>query len=109
MPGLGPVLYVGSSETAGAEADCAAAAILIAPNWREAPAGRCLFVGADRLRRDGALAIDVSAGGLRVEGARSRNRGRPWTADPGARGPRWPNDGSGMVGDTGIEPVTSSM
>jgi hypothetical protein len=77
------VLYVGSSDPGGAEADCAASTVLIAPNWREAPAGRCLFVGAERLRRDGALAIDISAKGLRVEGARSRNRSRPWTADPG--------------------------
>jgi competence protein ComEC len=108
VPGLGAVLYVGSSETADAEADCAAAAVLIAPNWWETPDGRCLFVGADRLRREGALAIDIRGGTLSFAGARSRNRGRPWTADP-ARAPRRPDDGSGMVGDTGIEPVTSSM
>lgn len=77
VPGLGTVLYVGAST---AELGlCETAAVLIAPNWAEAPAGRCLFVGKERLRRDGALAIRLTKTGLRVEGARSASRGRLWT------------------------------
>jgi competence protein ComEC len=82
VPGMGRLLYVGTRDAATAGADCRAAAVLIAPNWRSAPAGPCLFVGADRLRRDGALAIDRGADGLRVRGARAENRGRPWTGPP---------------------------
>ena len=84
VPGLGRLVYVGSREAAEAEAECAAAAVLIAPNWDRAPEGRCLFVGRERLARDGALAIRVTADGLAVEGARSH--GRPWTGEaaPGA-------------------------
>ncbi len=85
VPGLGRVLYVGTKEAAGAAADCGAAAVLIAPNWRSAPEGGCFFVGADELRRQGALAIRVTPGGLQVAGARSLNRTRPWTRDPGER------------------------
>ena len=33
VPGLGPMLYVGTKDAATAAADCAASAILIAPNW----------------------------------------------------------------------------
>ena len=87
VPGLGQLLYVGSKDAAGGAADCAAAAVLIAPNWRSAPAGGCFFVGADALRRQGALAIRVTPRGLVVAGARSLNRDRPWTRDPG-EGPR---------------------
>lgn len=77
VPGIGTVLYVGASQ---AEAGlCETAAVLIAPNWAEAPAGRCLFVGKERLRREGALAIRLTSAGLRVEGARAASRGRPWT------------------------------
>ncbi len=79
VPGLGTVLYVGASDPTGAEALCASAAVLIAPNWPVAPAGRCLFVGRERLRRDGALAIRVTPVGPEVEGARSAGRGRPWS------------------------------
>ena len=84
VPGLGRLVYVGSREAGEAEAECAAAAVLIAPNWERAPEGRCLFVGRERLARDGALAIRITGHGLAVEGARSR--GRPWTgkAAPGA-------------------------
>lgn len=77
VPGVGTVLYVGASK---AEAGlCDTAAVLIAPNWAEAPTGRCLFVGKERLRRDGALAIRLTRTGLHVEGARAVSRGRPWT------------------------------
>jgi competence protein ComEC len=82
--GLGPVVYVGSKDETGAEADCAAAAVLIAPNWTRPPEGRCLFIGPERLAREGALAIWLDPDGLRIEGARARNRARPWTRDPGA-------------------------
>lgn len=77
VPGVGTVLYVGASKAEGGL--CETAAVLIAPNWAEAPAGHCLFVGKERLRRDGALAIRLTKAGLRVEGARSASRGRPWT------------------------------
>jgi competence protein ComEC len=77
VPGVGTVLYVGASQPQGGL--CETAAVLIAPNWAEAPAGRCLFVGKERLRRDGALAIRLTRWGLRVEGARAASRGRPWT------------------------------
>jgi competence protein ComEC len=81
VPGLGAVLYVGASDPATAAADCAAATVLIAPNWPRGPEGPCLFVGRDRLRRDGALAIDAGADGLAVTAAKA-GRGRPWTRDP---------------------------
>jgi competence protein ComEC len=77
VPGLGAVLYVGASRPETGL--CETAAVLIAPNWAEAPAGRCLFVGKERLRRDGALAIRLTRSGVRVEGARAASRGRPWT------------------------------
>ena len=83
-PGLGPVLYVGSKDAASAEADCAANAVLIAPNWAVAPEGPCLFVGRERLRREGALAIALTPEGLKVEGALARGGDRPWSRDPGA-------------------------
>ena len=87
VPGLGRLLYVGTRDAATAGADCTAAAIVIAPNWRSGPSGPCLFVGADRLRRDGALAIDLRGDGLRVTGARAANRARPWTRAP--ENPGW--------------------
>ena len=40
VPGLGRLVYVGSSDADGAEMECAAAAVLIAPNWDERPGGR---------------------------------------------------------------------
>jgi competence protein ComEC len=83
LPGLGPVIYVGSKDEAGAASDCAIAAVLIAPNWARPPEGRCLFIGAERLAREGALAIRPDATGMRIEGAKARNRARPWTRDPG--------------------------
>jgi competence protein ComEC len=79
VPGVGKVLYVGSRDAGGAAALCEGAAILIAPNWSQGPEGGCLFVGRERLRRDGALAIRVTSDGLEIEGARSLNRARPWT------------------------------
>ena len=80
MPGLGRLVYVGSRDAAAAEAECAAAAVLIAPNWERAPEGRCLFVGRERLARDGALAIRITGRGLVVEAARAS--GRPWSGIP---------------------------
>ena len=57
----------------------------VAPNWRSPPAGSCLFLGSERLAREGALAITPGRDGVPViEGARSRNTARPWTRDPGA-------------------------
>ncbi len=86
VPGVGRLLYVGTRDATGAGGLCAETAILIAPNWSETPEGGCLFVGRERLRRDGALAIRVSPGGeLTVEGARSANRARPWTREAAAR------------------------
>jgi competence protein ComEC len=83
VPGLGRLIYRGSRlPDDRAEEDCAAAAILLAPSWSEAPAGGCLFIGADRLRRDGALAIRLTTEGPVLDGARARNRARPWTRDP---------------------------
>jgi competence protein ComEC len=85
VPGLGRLVYVGSRDAAGAEAECAAAAVLIAPNWERAPAGRCLFVGRERLARDGALALRITERGLDVAGARSS--GRPWSGAPAGEAP----------------------
>lgn len=84
--GLGRFVYIGSKEPSeAARRECLSAAILLAPNWHERPPGRCLFIGANRLRSDGALALRIAAGRLEIEGARSRNRGRPWTRDPRER------------------------
>src|SRR5690606_20156647 len=44
-PGFGRVFYVGSRNSEGAEVDCAAATVLIAPNWEHSPEGPCLFIG----------------------------------------------------------------
>jgi competence protein ComEC len=88
VPGLGKLLYVGTRDAASAGADCAAAAVVIAPNWQAGPPGPCLFVGADRLRRDGALAIDLGHDGPRVRGARAENRARLWTRPPARTGYR---------------------
>jgi competence protein ComEC len=85
VPGIGRLVYVGSREAGGAEAECAAAAVLIAPNWERAPDGECLFVGRERLARDGALAIRITGRGLVVEGARSS--GRPWSDGPRGEAP----------------------
>ena len=85
VPGLGPLLYVGTRDAATAAADCAASAILIAPNWSVEPEGRCLFVGERRLRRDGALALRLTPQGVEVEGTLAGNRTRPWTRDPRGR------------------------
>lgn len=78
VPGLGPILYAGSSDPAGAEAACARVAILIAPKWPR-PAGRCLFIDAATLRREGVMAIDVVNGAPRVTGALPRAGRRPWS------------------------------
>ncbi len=87
VPGLGSIVYVGRSDPAGASADCAAAAVLIAPNWPSPPEGPCVFIGAERLRAEGALAIRLTPDGPLIEGALARNRARPWTRDPRAMAP----------------------
>lgn len=85
VPGLGRIEYVGSrAPDAATEGLCAGAAVLVAPNWGRAPGGGCLFLGAEALRREGAIAIWPEPGGLRLEGARSRSTTRPWTRDPSA-------------------------
>jgi competence protein ComEC len=83
VAGLGPFIYRGSKAPDGiSRRECAQAAILLAPRWRWAPRGRCVFIGSAMLRREGALAIRLAEGRLEIEGARSRNRTRPWTRDP---------------------------
>ncbi len=83
---FGPIIYRGSKAPDAASArDCVSARILVAPRWRESPRGRCLFIGSDLLRREGAMAISLVDGRLEIDGARSRNRSRPWTRDPGSR------------------------
>lgn len=89
VAGLGKFIYRGT-KAPGEEARtlCRSSAILLAPNWRQPPPeGDCLFIGADLLRREGALAIRLSPEGLQVSGARSRNDRRPWTRDPRTQ---WP-------------------
>jgi competence protein ComEC len=92
VPGIGKLVYLGASDASGDVTLCADAAILIAPNWTEAPEGRCLFVGRALLDREGALAISVRRGGLEVAGARSMNRSRPWTRDPSTSEFRIPDE-----------------
>ncbi len=82
-PGEGAIVYRGSRDQGlNAARDCADAAILVAPLWREAPEGGCVFIGEDFLRREGALAIWRDTNGLRIDGARTLNEARPWTRDP---------------------------
>jgi len=83
VPGLGRFVYRGSRRPDNRSAeDCAASAILLAPSWSAAPEGDCLFIGAETLRREGALAIRLGTDGPVLDGARARNRTRPWTRDP---------------------------
>jgi competence protein ComEC len=87
VPGLGTLVYRGSREPDAQDlAECRSAAILVAPNWGDAPEGDCLFVGRQVLRREGALAIRLTDEGPLVVGAKTLNATRPWTRDP--RGPR---------------------
>ena len=83
VPGLGRLVYVGSREVPSSEAECEAAAILIAPNWEVVPAGPCLFVGAARAaprRRARHRHRPRRARGARGAGA------EPWAAlDPRSR------------------------
>lgn len=79
LPGVGPILYVGATATDSAAADCAGAAILVAPKWTAEPPGRCIFIGRDELRREGSLAIHLESAGLRIEGALTSAADRPWT------------------------------
>lgn len=88
VPGFGVVRYVGFRDPATGAADCAAADVLIAPNWREAPPGDCFFIGAELLARAGALALEPGPDGPRYVGARDRDRARPWGRDPAPRPPR---------------------
>jgi competence protein ComEC len=84
VPGLGPLLYIGTREMAGAEADCGRVAVLIAPNWQGAPSGECLFVGRTRLRRDGAIGVRLTPEGAVVTAARDGDGRRPWAPLPDA-------------------------
>ncbi len=84
VEGFGALIYRGSREP-GDEADtlCKASAVLLAPGWRRGPSdGECLFIGADILRSQGALAIRLSGGTAEITGARAINDQRPWTRDP---------------------------
>ena len=83
VPGLGRDPSTSAPRTRpGRRRTAREAAVLIAPNWRSAPDGGVPLRRPRRLRRDGALAIRVTPRGLEVAGARSLNRGRPWTRDP---------------------------
>jgi competence protein ComEC len=79
-PGFGRIRYVGFRDPARGARDCAEAAIVIAPQWREPPPGRCLFIGAATLRRDGALALRPGPHGPRIEAALAAAARRPWGA-----------------------------
>jgi competence protein ComEC len=84
---LGPLVYRGSRDPDAADrAECATAAILIAPDWREPPEGPCLFIGRDLLRREGALAIRLSPDGPVIDGALRRDV-RPWAPPSPGAGP----------------------
>jgi competence protein ComEC len=82
LPGqAGRLVYLGSKTPPPDAGDiCAGARILLAPDWWETPPGGCHFIGAETLRREGALAIRLTGRrALAVEGARAVSRGRPWT------------------------------
>jgi competence protein ComEC len=81
-PGFGRIRYVGFRDPASGPEDCAAAAILIAPQWSAPPPGPCLFIGAETLRREGALALWPGPEGPVLDGALTRAAGRPWSAAP---------------------------
>ena len=87
VPGFGIVRYVGFRDPASGPKDCAEADILIAPDWREAPPGDCFFIGAEILAREGALALAPGEGAPMLEGALSRDRGRPWGREAPTRPP----------------------
>lgn len=84
-PGYGRILYVGFRDPATGPADCASAAILIAPQWRDTPPGPCLFIGAEALRRLGAIAVAAGPDGPVLQGALADAAGRPWSAPPRRR------------------------
>ena len=89
-PGIGLVRYVGIRDPATGPADCADAAVLIAPHWSAAPPGPCLFVGADRLRPEGALAVRPTPKGLAsMERCRATGNGHGRAIRP--LGPRFPS------------------
>ncbi len=82
---LGSFVYFGSKMPGDRANDaCREAAILLAPSLRDAPGGHCLFIGAERLGQDGAMAIRIVDGRPDIEGAKSANRRRPWTRDQAA-------------------------
>ncbi|MBP7241037.1 ComEC/Rec2 family competence protein [Amaricoccus sp.] len=81
-PGFGVIRYVGFRDSATGPRDCADAAVLIAPQWRAAPPGPCLFIGAEALRQLGALSVTPGPGGFVVEGALAPDAGRPWASAP---------------------------
>jgi competence protein ComEC len=86
-PGFGLVRYVGFRDPESGPRDCAEVDILIAPQWRAAPHGPCLFIGAATLRRLGALAIRPGPRGPELEGALERTMQRPWSAPLRRRSP----------------------
>jgi competence protein ComEC len=103
VPGLGAFRYLGSRAADARTRDaCRDAGILLAPRWREQPEGGCLFIGAERLRRDGALAIRLDGPGMAVAGARAVNRNRPWTADP--RAPAAADGAAPLVAEAALNP-----
>src|SRR5690606_4808971 len=53
VPGIGRGGHAALSDPASGPRECADAAILVAPRWREAPEGPCTFIGRDRLREEG--------------------------------------------------------
>lgn len=79
VPGLGRVTYVGLTDPATGTAECAEAAILVAPRWRHAPEGPCIFIGSGRLREEGALGIWLGPDGPDFRGALTESRGRAWS------------------------------
>ncbi len=79
VPGIGRVVHVGLTDPASGPRECADAAILVAPRWREAPEGPCTFIGRDRLREEGALGIWLGPDGPVFRGALSESRGRAWS------------------------------
>ncbi len=79
VPGLGRVVHVGFTDPASGPAECAEAAVLVAPRWRDRPEGPCTFIGSERLGEEGALAVRIGPDGADFRGALSESRGRAWS------------------------------